>query len=176
MGFNMIELKQCFRAAQKFSSFAGLPAILSVAVLASSPLKAQDQPTTPYTGEVTRAAESIARTMDPNSWAMMMAMSMDPRIWANPISSCAACHDNEDVGRYQQVFGPYMSTMMNPMTMASPDVYNDMMAMMLDPKTAEYWQRAVEEKYGLSPGSPLPNMHAWPWGMMPAVPASPPSQ
>ena len=172
----MIRLNQWFRVAQRLNLSAGLLAILSVTVLASSPLKAQDQQATPDSGEYTRAAQAMARTMDPNTWAVMMTMSMDPRIWANPISSCAACHDNKDVGRYQQVFGPYMGAMMNPMAMVSPDAYNSMMASMQDPKTAEYWQRAVEEKYGLNPGSPLPNMHAWPWDMMPGIQVPPPPQ
>ena len=176
MGFTMIRLNQWFSAAQRFNLSAGLLTLLFVTVLTGSPLKAQDQQATPDSGEYNRAAQVMTKTMDPNTWAAMMAMSMDPRIWANPISSCAACHDNEDVARYQQVFGPYMGAMMNPMTMASPDAYNSMMASMLDPKTAEYWQRAVEEKYGLSPGSPLPSMHAWPWGMTPGIPVPPPPQ
>ncbi len=170
MGFTMIRFNQWFRAAQRMILPGGLLLALFVAVFASNPLQAQDQQATSGTDDVNRAAKAIAKTMDPNSWAMMMTMSMDPRIWANPISSCAACHDNEDVGRYQQVFGPYMSAMMNPMTMANPEAYNDMMASMTDPKTAEYWQRAVEEKYGLNPGDPLPGMHSWPWGMMPGAP------
>ena len=172
----MIRLNQCFRMAQRINLSGGLLLMLFATVLASSPLKAQDQQAAPAYGDATRAAQSIAKTMDPNTWAVMMTMSMDPRIWANPISSCAACHDNQDVGRYQQVFGPYASAMMNPMSMASPDAYNTMMASMMDPKIAEYWQRAVEEKYGLAPGSPLPNMHAWPWGAMPGVPMPMPAQ
>jgi cytochrome c peroxidase len=166
----MIKLNQWFRAAQGTNLPAGLPMMLLLTVFSSNSLKAQDQQAAPASVESTRAAQSIAKTMDPNSWAMMMTMSMDPRIWANPISSCAACHDNEDVGRYQQFFGPYVSAMMNPMTMANPQAYNDMMASMQDPKAAEYWQRAVEEKYGLNPGDPLPGMHSWPWGMVPGTP------
>lgn len=166
----MLKLNQWFHATPSTGIASGLFFVLLVTVLASNSLRAQDQQTAPAADEVSRAAaQSIAKTMDPNTWAMMMTMSMDPRIWANPISSCAACHDNEDVGRYQQVFGPYMSAMMNPMTMANPEAYNDMMASMTDPKTAEYWQRAVEEKYGLNPGDPLPGMHSWPWGMVPGT-------
>jgi hypothetical protein len=166
----MIKIYQWFHSVQKFYLPGIFFSLSLLTAFASSPLNAQGQQAAPASGETTRAAQSMARTMDPNTWAMMMTMSMDPRIWANPISSCAACHDNEDVGRYQQFFGPYVSAMMNPMTMANPAVYNDMMAPMQDPKAAEYWQRAVEEKYGLVPGSPLPGMHAWPWGTVPGIP------
>ena len=172
----MIKLNRWFHATQSAGLASGLFLLLLVTVLLSNPLQAQDQRTASASNEDNRAAITIAKTMDPNSWAMMMTMSMDPRIWANPISSCAACHDNEDVGRYQQVFGPYMSAMMNPMSMANPEAYNDMMASMTDPKTAEYWQRAVEEKYGLNPGDPLPGMHSWPWGMVPGTPMPLPAQ
>ena len=172
----MIKLYQWIHSTQQ-RNLAGILLLLILAVaLTGVPLHAQGQQATPAASETTRAAQSMAKTMDPNTYVLMMTMSMDPRIWANPISSCAACHDNQDVARYQQVFGPYVSSMMNPMTMASPDAYNNMMASMLDPKTAEYWQRAVEEKYGLSPGSPLPNMHAWPWGMVPGAPMPLPTQ
>ncbi len=176
MAFTMIKLKQLFHSTQSTGLAGGLFLVLLVTVLASNPLQAQDQQAASGTDEVNRAAQTIAKTMDPNSWAMMMTMSMDPRIWANPISSCAACHDNEDVARYQQFFGPYVSAMMNPMTMANPQAYNDMMASMQDPKAAEYWQRAVEEKYGLNPGDPLPGMHSWPWGMVPGMPLPMPAQ
>ena len=174
----MIKLNNWFRAVQRMTSPGGLLLVLSVTVFASNPLQAQDQQAASGDDEVNRAAKTIAKTMDPNTWAMMMTMSMDPRIWANPISSCAACHDNEDVGRYQQVFGPYVSAMMNPMTMANPEAYNDMMASMLDPKANEYWQRAVAEKYGLNPGAPWPGMHSWPWGMgmVPGTPVPLPTQ
>lgn len=170
MDFAMIKLNQWFHATQSTGLAGILFLVLLVTVLASNPLQAQDQQAAPDSDKANRVTESIAKTMDPNTWALMMTMSMDPRIWANPISSCAACHDNEDVGRYQQVFGPYVSAMMNPMTMANPEAYNDMMASMSDPKAAEYWQRAVEEKYGLNPGDPLPGMHSWPWGMAPGTP------
>ena len=172
----MIKRNKWFTAAQSFNFSGGLLAMLFVVIFAGNPLNALGQQATSASDEMNRAAKTIARTMDPNSWVVMMTMSMDPRIWANPISSCAACHDNEDVGRYQQVFGPYASAMMNPMTMASPDAYNIMMESMLDPKTAENWQRAVELKYGLNPGAPLPSMHAWPWGMTPGVPMPMPIQ
>ncbi len=166
----MTKLNQWFRAAQSANLAGGLLLMLLVTLFSSNSLKAQDQQTTYGSGEATRAAQVMAKTMDPNTWAVMMTMSMDPRIWANPISSCTACHDNEDTGRYQQVFGPYVAAMMNPVTMANPNAYNSMMASMLDPKTAEYWQRAVEEKYGLNPGDPLPGMHSWPWGNVPGTP------
>lgn len=170
MGFAMIKPNRWFLAMQRIILPGGLLVMLLVTIFASNSLQAQDQQAASASDEANRAAKTIAKTMDPNSWAMMMTMSMDPRIWANPISSCAACHDNEDVGRYQQFFGPYVSAMMNPMTMANPEAYNDMMASMSDPKAAEYWQRAVEEKYGLNPGDPLPGMHSWPWGMVPGTP------
>ena len=166
----MIKLNQCISKSQRMILPAGLFLVLLVTVFASNSLRAQEQQTAPASGEVSRAAQSIAKTMDPNTWTMMMTMSMDPRIWANPISSCAACHDNEDVGRYQQFFGPYVAAMMNPMTMTNPQAYSDMLVSIQDAKAAEYWQRAVEEKYGLSPGSPLPGMHSWPWGMVPGAP------
>ena len=172
----MITFCQRLHAMQNLNLTGRLLLLILATAFASNPLQAQSQQAAPTSSETTRAAESIARTMDPNTYVLMMTMSMDPRIWANPISSCAACHDNEDVGRYQQVFGPYVAAMMNPMTMANPGAYDNMMESMLDPKTAEYWQRAVEEKYGLSPGSPLPSMHAWPWGMMPGAPMPLPAQ
>ncbi len=109
-------------------------------------------------------AYSIAKMMDPNTYTLMMTMAMDPRIWMNPMSSCAACHNNEDVARYQQVFGPFTS-MMNPAMWTTPDAYNDMMASMFDAKAAEEWSKAVMKKYGLQPGDPMPTMHSgWPFG------------
>lgn len=142
-------------------AFAVTTALLSSSVLAQ-------QQGTSDSDEMTAAALSIAKMMDPNTWATMMTMAMDPRIWTNPISSCAACHDNEDVGRYQQVFGPYTS-MMNPAMWSTPDAYNEMMSSMFDPKAAEQWARAVEKKYGLKPGETAPTMHAW-WPMAPTMP------
>jgi hypothetical protein len=176
MDSTMIKLYQRFRRMQKANLRGYLLFLLLVTVFTSGASYAQEQQTVPGSEEISRVAQSIAKTMDPNSYFLMMTMAMDPRIWANPISSCAACHDNEDVGRYQQVFGPYMSAMMNPMTMASPDAYNNMMASMLDPKTTEYWIRAIEEKYGLNPGDPLPGMHTLPWGTVPGAPMPTPAQ
>lgn len=172
----MINLKQWPRAAGRLATQGGLLALFALAVFNSSAVMAQAQPAAPKPAAVTGAAYSMARTMDPNAWAQMMTMSMDPRIWMNPISSCAACHDNEDVGRYQQVFGPFVSGMMNPAMMSNPESYNEMMATVFDKKAAEHWQRAVEKKYGLSPGDPLPSMHGWPWGMAPPAPVPPPVQ
>ena len=169
MGATMIKLYQSFHWKHKVNSSGHLLILFLVTVFASGPLHAQDQQAESGSEGISRAALSMAKTMDPNTYVTMMTMAMDPRIWANPISSCAACHDNEDVGRYQQVFGPYMAAMMNPMTMASPDAYNNMMASMLDPKTSENWVRAIEEKYGLNPGDPLPGMHTLPWGMVPGA-------
>ncbi len=124
-------------------------------------------------------AYSMARMMDPNTYTMMMTMAMDPRIWMNPMSSCVACHLNEDVARYQQVFGPFTS-MMNPAMWTTPDAYNDMMASMFDARAAEEWTKAVMKKYGLQPGDPMPTMHSgWPFGAngMPLpMPAPTPAQ
>jgi len=159
------------RSAERIRKFNGLR-LLVVAFFVASPLLAQDQQNTAQGGDATRAAKSMAKTMDPNSWMQMISMSMDPRIWANPISSCVACHDNEDVGRYQQMFGPFVAGMTNPGIWASPEAYAKMIASVTDPKAAEHWQRAVEEKYGLEPGAPLPtNLHSWwPGGMAPTMP------
>ena len=149
----------------------------AVAVFGAGSALAQEQQAGQQSAEISGLAFSMSKMMDPNTYAQMMAMAMDPRIWSNPISSCAACHDNEDVGRYQQVFGPFMAPMMNPVLMTSPEAYNNMMASVMDPKTAEHWQRAVEKKYGLNPGDPLPNMHGWwPYGMTPQSPTAPPAQ
>ena len=141
-------------------------ALALTTALAAGKVLAQQQET-PASAEPTGAAFSIAKMMDPNTYATMMTMAMDPRIWMNPISSCAACHDNEDVGRYQQVFGPFTS-MMNPSMWATPDAYNEMMSSVLDQKAAEHWMRAVEKKYGLKPGETAPTMHAW-WPMVPTL-------
>ena len=147
----------------------GLVFALTLAIaLSAGPVPAQ-QEGAPDSAEMTGAALSIAKMMDPNTWATMMTMAMDPRIWMNPISSCAACHDNEDVGRYQQVFGPFTG-MMNPSLWATPEAYNEMMSPALDQKAAEHWARAVEKKYGLKPGDTLPTMHAW-WPLVPTTPA-----
>ena len=124
----MIKLSRWFHATQGTGLAGGLFLLLLVTVLASNPVQAQDQQAASGSNEDNRAAKTIAKTMDPNSWAMMMTMSMDPRIWANPISSGAACHVSKGVGRYQQVFGPYMSAMMNPMTRANREPYKEMMA------------------------------------------------
>lgn len=132
-------------------------------------------------GEPVPAAVTMAKTMDPNSWLQLMGMAMDPRIWSNPISSCAACHDNEDVGRYQQVFGPYVGMMMNPASWATTDSYTSALASAMDPAAAEHWARALEKKYGLGEGTlvlgaangqnPIPTVHGafwWPWAPPPA--------
>ena len=155
------------RVAGKINGRSLVIALALSTALSAGPLLAQQQES-PDSEEMTSAAKTIAKTMDPNSWMMMMAMAMDPRIWMNPISSCAACHDNEDVARYQQVFGPYTS-MMNPSMWASPEAYNEMMGSVLDQKAAEHWARAVEKKYGLKPGDTAPTMHAW-WPMAPTMP------
>ncbi len=122
------------------------------------------------------AAVTMVKMMDPNTWFQLMAMSMDPRIWMNPISSCAACHDNEDVGRYQQVFGPFMSAMTNPAMWADPATYNTVLASTMDARAAEEWTRALTRKYGMcdpgGAGCPPPTTHStywWPWPA-PAVP------
>ncbi len=135
-----------------------------------APAQQQEATAAPVTDAV---AESIAKMMDPNTYMTMMTMAMDPRIWMNPISSCAACHNNEDVARYQQVFGPF-TTMMNPAMWATPDSYNEMMASMFDARAAEEWSKAVMEKYGLKPGDPMPTMHSgWPWPYPSGMPATP---
>jgi cytochrome c peroxidase len=172
----MMKIEQSLRAAGQLSRHGGLLVLLACAVFNGSAVLAQEQSAAPKPAAVNGAAYSMARMMDPNAWAQMMTMSMDPRIWMNPISSCAACHDNEDVGRYQQVFGPFVAGMMNPAMMTSPGAYNEMMATVFDKKAAEHWQRAVEKKYGLNPGDPLPVMHGWPWGMAPPAPVPPPAQ
>jgi hypothetical protein len=176
MDSTMIKLYQRFHRIRKVNLTGPALFLFLVTLSASGALHAQDQQAESGSEEISRVAQSMAKTMDPNTYFLMMTMAMDPRIWANPISSCAACHDNEDVGRYQQVFGPYMAAMMNPMTMASPDAYNNMMASILDPKTSENWLRAIEEKYGLNPGDPLPGMHTLPWGMVPGAPTPYPAQ
>ena len=172
----MIKLYRNFKRMRKVLLRGHLPFLFLVTVFASGLLHAQEQQPASDSEQFSRVAQTMAKTMDPNTYFTMMTMAMDPRIWANPISSCVACHDNEDVGRYQQVLGPFMSAMMNPMTMASPDGYNNMMASMLDPKTTENWLRAVEEKYGLDPGSPVPGMHTLPWGIVPGAPMPYPAQ
>lgn len=172
----MMKLHKWPRAAGSILKSAGLSVFFTAAVMAASSTMAQEQPIKPGAGETPQAAYAFAKMMDPNTWMQMMTMSMDPRIWMNPISGCVACHDNEDVGRYQQVFGPF-TAMMNPAMMSNPDVYNEMMASAMNAKAAEHWQRAVEEKYGLEPGDPMPTMHGgWPWSIMPAVPVTPPAQ
>lgn len=139
--------------------------LLLAALVIGNPVRAQQAQGTENAAAPSGAALSIAKMMDPNTYFTMMTMSMDPRIWMNPISSCSACHDNEDVGRYQQVFGPFTG-MMNPSTWMNPDAYNQMMASALDQKAAEHWARAVAKKYGLEPGQTPPTMHGW-WPMMP---------
>ena len=153
----MIKLSQKIHSIRKVNLRGSLPFLFLVTVFASGLLHAQEQQGTSDSEQFSRAAQTMAKTMDPNTYITMMTMAMDPRIWANPISSCAACHDNEDVGRYQQVFGPYMAAMMNP-------------------KTSENWLRAIEEKYGLNPGDPLPGMHTLPWGVAPGAPIPYPAQ
>ena len=147
---------------------------LSTALTIGQALAQQQE--TSDSDKITGAAFSIAKMMDPNTYVTMMTMAMDPRIWMNPISSCAACHDNEDVGRYQQVFGPFIGAMTNPAVWTSPDAYNNMMESVFDPKAAEHWQRAVTEKYGMQPGDVAPTMHNW-WPMVvPQVPVVPSAQ
>ena len=158
--------KKCYRSVERKTKSGALFVLLFMAVTGSASVMAQQQ-ATPAQNELPRAAYAFAKMMDPNTWMQMMTMSMDPRIWMNPISSCVACHDNEDVARYQQVFGPF-TAMMNPVMMTNPQAYNDMMASAFDAKAAEHWRRAVEEKYGLNPGDPMPGMHGgWPWGTAP---------
>ena len=143
------------------SGVAGVFLVLALTFSGLAPAQQQDAAAAPVTDPV---AESIAKMMDPNTYVLMMTMAMDPRIWMNPMSSCVACHNNEDVARYQQVFGPFTS-MMNPAMWTTPDAYNEMMASMFDARAAEEWSKAVMKKYGLQPGDPMPTMHSgWPWG------------
>ena len=151
-------MKRSFRAA-----------LLVTLALLGTTAQAQ-QTTTAQPAETLTAAYSMAKMMDPNTWFELMAMSMDPRIWMNPISSCAACHDNEDVGRYQQVFGPFMSAMTNPAMWADPATYNTALASAMDARAAEEWALALTRKYGMcaagSAGCPPPTTHGnywWPW-------------
>jgi len=135
-----------------------------VALLAGTVAQAQESTTADAEGAGTPAAVySMMKMMDPATWFQMMAMTMDPRIMANPISTCAACHDNEDVGRYQQVFGPFVATAANPAMWANPGAYNAAMASAMDARAAEHWTRALEKKYGLCAGStagcPRPPAH-----------------
>ena len=170
----MIHFRHSSRRAGKIGAGAVFGLLLSVAIAANPALAQETQPAQ----EMTAAAKTIAKTMDPNSWLLMTTMAMDPRIWTNPISSCAACHDNEDVGRYQQVFGPFTS-MMNPSMWATPEAYNDMMASMFDARAAEEWTKAVVDKYGLQPGDPMPTMHSgwpWPYPSQPMTPMPAPAQ
>lgn len=157
-------------------------ALIGILALLGSMVQAQEA-TTAQPAQTLSAANTMVKMMDPNTWFQMMAMSMDPRIWMNPISACAACHDNEDVGRYQQVFGPFMSAMTNPAMWTNPVTYNEVLASAMDARAMEEWARALTRKYGTcvpgSPGCPVPAAHStywWPW---PAVqsPTSPaPSQ
>ncbi len=157
------------KAARK----SGAAALLLVSALAFAGLAPAQQQAADANQVSDPVAESIAKMMDPNTYVTMMTMAMDPRIWMNPISSCAACHNNEDVARYQQVFGPFTS-MMNPAMWSTPDAYNEMMASMFDARAAEEWSKAVMTKYGLQPGDPMPTMHSgWPWGAVPAMPTMP---
>jgi hypothetical protein len=166
----MMNTKKSIRSAERATKGGALFGLLFMTVIGSGPVIAQQQ-AAPAQDELPRAAYAFARMMDPNAWMQMMTMSMDPRIWMNPISSCVACHDNEDVARYQQAFGPF-TAMMNPVMMTNPQAYNDMMASAFDAEAADHWRRAVEEKYGLNPGDPLPGMHGgWPWGTAPTPPA-----
>ena len=142
----------------------GIGLAMLLAALITAPALAQEQPAA--TDEPTVAAKTIAKMFDPNTWVTMMTMGMDPRIWMNPISSCAACHDNADTARYQQVFGPFTG-MMNPGMWMDPQAYNEMFNSVLDQKAAEEWARAVQEKYGLEPGDAVPTMHNWWFPTMP---------
>lgn len=166
----MMKMTPMTRVAGKINRRGGL-LLLILALLNSNPIMAQQSEAGPGSKTPSAVELSIAKTMDPNTWALMMTMAMDPRIWMNPISSCTACHDNEDVGRYQQVFGPFVSVM-NPSMWTNPDIYNSMIATSMDAKAAEHWQRAVEKKYGLEPGATMPVMHAWP--MVPGFPVPTP--
>ncbi len=105
-----------------------------------------DQTAHPNWGGMTQAMQ---KSMDPNVWSQMMAMMMDPQK-SSPIATCALCHQDKDVARYQKDFGgmmdamwqPYqsmmnphmMSSMMNPnayMSMMNPATYMNMMYPMM---------------------------------------------
>lgn len=153
--------RKLFDAKARYRTGAAVALLVSMLTFAGlAPAQQESAAASPAEDPV---AYSIAKMMDPNTYTTMMTMAMDPRIWMNPMSSCVACHNNEDVARYQQVFGPFTS-MMNPAMWSTPEAYNEMMTSMFDAKAAEEWSKAVMKKYGLQPGDPMPTMHSgWPW-------------
>ena len=72
----MIKLYQWFHSVQKICSPGVSLLLFLVTVFGSSSLNAQTQQAAPAASEITRAAQSIAKTMDPNTYVLMMMMSM----------------------------------------------------------------------------------------------------
>lgn len=158
------------RSFAKTKAWAMMITALLIAGTASH-AQEQEAASSPALPAMTYAME---KTMNPATWMQLMAMSMDPRIQVNPISSCAACHENEDVGRYQKTFGPSVAMMWNPMMWMNPGAYAAAAAPMMSPMTQQQWMLAWNRRFDLNgyipvaPGAaPAGGMYWWPW---PAAP------
>jgi len=81
-------------------------------------------------------SQATQKSMDPNVMNNLMNMMMTSPDKLMSIESCAECHTDEEVARYQKDFGPMMEamkpmmSMMNPMMGMMGPMMNPMMGMM----------------------------------------------
>ncbi len=80
-------------------------------------------------------SQAMQKSMDPKVMNNMMNMMMTSPDKLMSIESCAECHTDEDVARYQKDFGPMMDAMKPMMSMMNPmmGMMYPMMAPMVNP-------------------------------------------
>ncbi len=101
--------------------------------------------------------ESMAQSVDPQVYANLMnqMMANPVGIMADPISTCAQCHTEEDVERYKSEMGP-MLEMLSPTNWMDPNAYMRMMKVPMDPETYTIWYEGWMEKYASMLGKAAP--------------------
>lgn len=94
-------------------------------------------------------AYSLGKMVDPNVYTNLMSQMMtNPMgVMMNPMSTCAQCHNAEDMERYNEMMGP-MLMMTNPSNWMNPQAYTNMMAAPMDPETYTQWYEGWMKKYG----------------------------
>lgn len=111
--------------------FIAAAALLLTIVVASLTVQAEDKYALPEPFATTGVTPAMQKSMDPNTWTDLMAMMMDPSK-GSPMGTCAACHEGEDLARYQEQFGPMMQAMWEPYkAMMNPHMMNNMMNPMM---------------------------------------------
>ncbi len=98
---------------------------------------------------------SLSHSVDPQVYSNLMSQMMtNPYgVMLNPFSTCAQCHNAEDMDRYNTTLGP-MLMMINPANWMNPQAYTKMMTAPMDPAAYTNWYESWMEKYGSMFGQP----------------------